>query len=47
MRRVKEIKGLKCPTCKGERKVTVWNPYYNRYETKTCSRFNGIGRVSK
>ena len=42
-----KIKTKECPTCKGERKVTVWNPYYNCYETKTCSRCNGIGRVSK
>lgn len=42
-----KIKTKECPTCKGERKVMVWNPYYNRYETIKCSRCNGIGRVSK
>lgn len=42
-----KVKTKECPTCKGERKVKVWNQYYGRYETIKCSRCNGLGRVSK
>lgn len=34
-----------CGRCDGKGKVSVWDSYYQCYQTQTCSRCNGTGRV--
>lgn len=36
-----------CGTCSGRRTVAQWNSYYQSYQTVTCSRCNGTGKVKK
>ncbi len=36
-----------CGTCSGRRTVAQWNSYYQGYQTVTCSRCNGTGKVKK
>ncbi|MBE6336933.1 MAG: hypothetical protein E7066_09710 [Lentimicrobiaceae bacterium] len=36
---------IECSTCKGHGKVNVWNQYYGYWQTQTCNRCNGTGRV--
>lgn len=34
-----------CGACNGNGRVSVWNPYYQCYQTSTCNRCSGTGRV--
>lgn len=36
---------VECGKCNGKGKYSVWNSYYQCYQTQTCSRCNGTGRV--
>lgn len=41
----RKIVTIKCPTCKGEGKVNVYNPYTYTWEIKKCIKCNGLGRI--
>ena len=36
---------VECSSCEGHGKVNVWNPYYGYWQTQTCNRCDGTGRV--
>lgn len=39
------ITTTECGNCRGNGKVNVWNQYYGCWQTQTCYKCNGTGRV--